>query len=222
MIEKSWNGLDCSVSVWSSRDHGRTKKDFTAFLNFAVSKIVEIGWMDEWLACQSRKQYFFSFLLLPSNLRFCCRDWISAWWMHRWTNGWLVGWIGPEKLSVPIIWQLISKHFTECYLSPHCLCHGRMVDVGGQRSERRKWIHCFENVTSIMFLVALSEYDQVLVESDNEVNKYVHVCNSVFGTSHDRTVWYLLMWLSWFKMIEMRSPPPVVSWESMLKMISQI
>ncbi|CAB1319466.1 unnamed protein product [Coregonus sp. 'balchen'] len=38
----------------------------------------------------------------------------------------------------------------------------RMVDVGGQRSERRKWIHCFENVTSIMFLVALSEYDQVL------------------------------------------------------------
>lgn len=36
-----------------------------------------------------------------------------------------------------------------------------MVDVGGQRSERRKWIHCFENVTSIIFLVALSEYDQV-------------------------------------------------------------
>ncbi|KAI3361757.1 hypothetical protein L3Q82_002100 [Scortum barcoo] len=33
----------------------------------------------------------------------------------------------------------------------------RMVDVGGQRSERRKWIHCFENVTSVMFLVALSE-----------------------------------------------------------------
>ena len=45
----------------------------------------------------------------------------------------------------------------------------RMVDVGGQRSERRKWIHCFENVTSIMFLAALSEYDQVLAESDNEV-----------------------------------------------------
>ncbi|XP_021954765.1 guanine nucleotide-binding protein G(q) subunit alpha isoform X2 [Folsomia candida] len=44
----------------------------------------------------------------------------------------------------------------------------RMVDVGGQRSERRKWIHCFENVTSIIFLVALSEYDQILFESDNE------------------------------------------------------
>jgi len=42
----------------------------------------------------------------------------------------------------------------------------RMVDVGGQRSERRKWIHCFQNVTSILFLAALSEYDQVLTESD--------------------------------------------------------
>jgi len=47
-----------------------------------------------------------------------------------------------------------------------------MVDVGGQRSERRKWIHCFENVTSIMFLVALSEYDQVLVEAGNEVGYF--------------------------------------------------
>lgn len=46
-----------------------------------------------------------------------------------------------------------------------------MVDVGGQRSERRKWIHCFENVTSIIFLVALSEYDQILFESENEVRK---------------------------------------------------
>jgi G-protein alpha subunit len=45
----------------------------------------------------------------------------------------------------------------------------RMVDVGGQRSERRKWIHCFENVTSIIFLAVLSEYDMILFESDNEV-----------------------------------------------------
>ncbi|VDQ00148.1 unnamed protein product [Trichobilharzia regenti] len=46
----------------------------------------------------------------------------------------------------------------------------RIVDVGGQRSERRKWIHSFENVTSIIFLVALNEYDQVLVENQNEVS----------------------------------------------------
>lgn len=59
----------------------------------------------------------------------------------------------------------------------------RMVDVGGQRSERRKWIHCFENVTSIMFLVALSEYDQVLVESANEVSMYLIVFTRVLSTA---------------------------------------
>ena len=36
-----------------------------------------------------------------------------------------------------------------------------MVDVGGQRSERRKWIHCFEGVKAIIFLTAINEYDQV-------------------------------------------------------------
>ncbi|BFZ57343.1 Guanine nucleotide-binding protein alpha-2 subunit [Savitreella phatthalungensis] len=43
-----------------------------------------------------------------------------------------------------------------------------MFDVGGQRSERKKWIHCFEAVTSIIFCVALSEYDQVLLEESNQ------------------------------------------------------
>ena len=54
------------------------------------------------------------------------------------------------------------------YYLLYCLI--RMVDVGGQRSERRKWIHCFENVTSVMFLAAVSEYDQSLHET-NEVMK---------------------------------------------------
>lgn len=44
-----------------------------------------------------------------------------------------------------------------------------MFDVGGQRSERKKWIHCFESVTSIIFCVALSEYDQVLLEESSQV-----------------------------------------------------
>ncbi|CAG2169678.1 unnamed protein product [Oppiella nova] len=48
----------------------------------------------------------------------------------------------------------------------------RVVDVGGQRSERRKWIHCFENVTSIIFLAALNEYDQTLFEC-NHNNHYM-------------------------------------------------
>ncbi|ODV96713.1 hypothetical protein PACTADRAFT_15236 [Pachysolen tannophilus NRRL Y-2460] len=43
-----------------------------------------------------------------------------------------------------------------------------MYDVGGQRSERKKWIHCFYNVTLIIFCVALSEYDQVLLEESTQ------------------------------------------------------
>jgi len=60
----------------------------------------------------------------------------------------------------------------------------RMFDVGGQRSERKKWIHCFENVTTILFLVAISEYDQLLLE-DETVNRmqealtlFDSICNS--------------------------------------------
>lgn len=44
-----------------------------------------------------------------------------------------------------------------------------MFDVGGQRSERKKWIHCFEGVTCIIFIAALSAYDMVLVEDDEVV-----------------------------------------------------
>lgn len=32
-----------------------------------------------------------------------------------------------------------------------------------------QWIHCFEAVTSIIFCVALSEYDQVLLEANGQV-----------------------------------------------------
>jgi guanine nucleotide-binding protein subunit alpha len=46
-----------------------------------------------------------------------------------------------------------------------------MVDVGGQRSERKKWIHNFESVTSIIFCTALSEYDQVLLEERSQVRQ---------------------------------------------------
>lgn len=45
-----------------------------------------------------------------------------------------------------------------------------MFDVGGQRSERKKWIHCFEGVTCIIFIAALSAYDMVLVEDDEVVS----------------------------------------------------
>jgi len=60
----------------------------------------------------------------------------------------------------------------------------KMFDVGGQRNERKKWIHCFENVTAVLFVAAISEYDQMLYEDEN-TNRIVEaltlfdeICNS--------------------------------------------
>ena len=48
-----------------------------------------------------------------------------------------------------------------------------MLDVGGLRSERKKWMHCFEGVTSIIFCTALSDYDEVLPEYPSQV-RHMH------------------------------------------------
>ncbi|KRZ25804.1 Guanine nucleotide-binding protein alpha-7 subunit [Trichinella pseudospiralis] len=60
----------------------------------------------------------------------------------------------------------------------------RVIDVGGQRSERKKWIHCFDNVNAIIFISSLSEYDQTMRE-DNFTNRmheslklFDSICNS--------------------------------------------
>ena len=41
----------------------------------------------------------------------------------------------------------------------------RIIDAGGERSKRRKWIHCFDDVKAIIFLTAINEYDHVKVLS---------------------------------------------------------
>ncbi|ESR66216.1 hypothetical protein CICLE_v10008557mg [Citrus x clementina] len=44
----------------------------------------------------------------------------------------------------------------------------RLFDVGGQRNERRKWIHLFEGVSAVIFCAAISEYDQTLFEDEQK------------------------------------------------------
>ena len=59
------------------------------------------------------------------------------------------------------------------------------IDVSGQsqRSERRKWIHCFEDVLLIMFLAAISEYDQVLEEdiSENRLKESLNLFRTILS-----------------------------------------
>ncbi|GAA5921845.1 hypothetical protein JCM1841_005563 [Sporobolomyces salmonicolor] len=64
----------------------------------------------------------------------------------------------------------------------------RVFDVGGQRSERKKWIHCFEGVSVLTFVAALSEYDQTLYE-DESVNRLVE----------STTLWESIASSRWFE-----------------------
>lgn len=60
----------------------------------------------------------------------------------------------------------------------------KMFDVGGQRTERKKWIHCFEDVTCVIFVAAISEYDQMCWEDESTnriteaLNLFQEICNS--------------------------------------------
>ena len=58
-----------------------------------------------------------------------------------------------------------------------------IFDVGGQQSERKKWIHCFENVTAVIFVASLSCYDELMFEDDqvncmiDSLDLFKEICN---------------------------------------------
>ena len=62
----------------------------------------------------------------------------------------------------------------------------QLFDVGGQRSERRKWLHCFDDVKAVLFVVALSGYDMTLTEDgttnrmEESLNLFQAICANKF------------------------------------------
>ena len=62
-----------------------------------------------------------------------------------------------------------------------------MIDVGGQRSERRKWIHYFDNVEVLLFCVSINEYNMVLTEdsSKNAMEESLEMFKSIINS-----VWF--------------------------------
>ena len=66
----------------------------------------------------------------------------------------------------------------------------QLFNVGGQRSERRKWLHCFDDVEAVLFVVALSGYDMTLNEDGTtnrmkeSLNLFQAICvNKFFDSS---------------------------------------
>jgi GTPase SAR1 family protein len=70
----------------------------------------------------------------------------------------------------------------------------RLIDVGGQKTERRKWIHCFENVTAILFVIALSSFDQWMEEDPdkNRLEDSVELFNSMYHNEFLRKCSFIL------------------------------
>ncbi|KAI5462639.1 G protein alpha subunit [Mariannaea sp. PMI_226] len=88
----------------------------------------------------------------------------------------------------------------------------RMFDVGGQRSERKKWIHCFENVNCLLFLVAISGYDQCLVEDKdgNQMNEALMLWESI-ANSHWFIKSALILFLNKMDLFKEKLPKSPIS-----------
>nr|ATY71620.1 transducin 2-2 [Maurolicus muelleri] len=79
---------------------------------------------------------------------------------------------------------LRSRSVTKGIVEEHFNCKSltfRLFDVGGQRSQRKKWIHCFGGVSCIIFTGALSAFDMVLIEDSetNRMHEALHLFNSI-------------------------------------------
>jgi len=59
-----------------------------------------------------------------------------------------------------------------------------LYDVGGQRNERKKWIHHFADVAAVLFVCALNHYHAVLFEDEKKnalheaIELFTEICNS--------------------------------------------
>ncbi|KAJ8948140.1 hypothetical protein NQ318_009227 [Aromia moschata] len=83
------------------------------------------------------------------------------------------------------------------------------VDVGGQRSQRQKWFQCFDSVTSILFLVSSSEFDQVLLE-DRRTNR-LEESRDIFDTIVNNVIFEsvsIILFLNKYDLLERKVANP--------------
>ncbi|KAJ3437396.1 guanine nucleotide-binding protein g(o) subunit alpha [Anaeramoeba flamelloides] len=61
-----------------------------------------------------------------------------------------------------------------------------IIDVGGQRSERRKWIHHFQDVNLVFFIIAINEFNKKLDEDQtiNRMNESITLCKNILNNKY--------------------------------------
>ena len=62
------------------------------------------------------------------------------------------------------------RFLTHNWFLDSCFSVYRVIDVGGQKNQRKKWIHFFEGVTAVVFFASLSSYDEFVEEDENSVS----------------------------------------------------
>ena len=70
----------------------------------------------------------------------------------------------------------------------------KVLDAGGQRSERKKWIHSFQGITAVLFVLAMSEYDQMLFEDErvNRMNESIMLFDALLNSKWFRDTPFIL------------------------------
>lgn len=73
----------------------------------------------------------------------------------------------------------------------------RIIDVGGQRNQRQKWIHFFEGVTAVVFFASLSSFDELVEEDKSSVN-----CNLPYNARKIFLLLYNFLSFPLFRFVE--------------------
>ncbi|KAG2375363.1 hypothetical protein C9374_009986 [Naegleria lovaniensis] len=71
----------------------------------------------------------------------------------------------------------------------------KVVDVGGQRPERKKWINSYAGVHAVIFVASLGDYDQVCYEDDhtNRMSESIDLFEETINSRHFQNTMIILL-----------------------------
>ncbi|EFC38689.1 predicted protein [Naegleria gruberi] len=114
----------------------------------------------------------------------CCEILVTLWKIPFFREFYESVWSRDGISMFENVKELVSRIEHKKSFSPYSLVHCRttgilsyetmgknteieVIDVGGRRNERKKWIHCFEDTHTLIYMVSLSEFNQTLIEDNS-------------------------------------------------------
>ncbi|KAJ3229929.1 Guanine nucleotide-binding protein G(o) subunit alpha [Chytriomyces hyalinus] len=138
-------------------------------LNASIPEAIKYFWGDSGVQyCYSRSNEY--------QLMDCCAYFLSD------AGKFLASTFQPSEMDI-LKARIMTTTVTESNFKVDAKTTLRVYDVGGQRSERKKWAPYFQDVKAIIFLIAISSYDQVCMEDESmnrmveNMNLFASICN---------------------------------------------